>query len=822
MRWRGPNLEDVWAHPTAGPDLHALPPVSWNSGLGFNLDGKVKDTDFTSPDGEKGIDNNYYRAAGCWVSYRGAPYKSQRGIGINGYMRDGLYTILIVLSGRQDPMNDDEATLAFYQSKDKIVKDNQGQVAHDASFAILPTSRTQSLVKVSVKNGVIETTSPQELRLRDEAWNASIPDQLLLTGGKLRFKIKEDGGLEGYIGGYQSWKALYKKQAIPARDTETNQGLDLPSFYYALERYADADPDPVTGKNRRISAAYRLRAVPAFVLTPDYGKPVTVAQYFDPANQPRLAQNNAPRPVRRPGAGRLYASAVLVALAAGVPGCRPPRRLDGQRRDRGDLGPGGRPASAAGPVVGMRRLTESQYRRSVADIFGREIKITGRFEPEVRRDGLIAIGSGEASISAGGMEQSYAMGSSIADQVTGPELRKTLVACTPANPKAADTACAQNFIGHYGRLLFRRPLSPAELKASVALADKVAVQTKDFYTGLDESLGGMLTSPYFLFRVEKAGGPEAGGLVKVDDYTKASRLSFLLWNAPPDDALLTAAQKGELSTREGLQRQADRLTASPRLGDGVAAFFDDMLQMDKFASQTKDSQRFPKYSQVLADDARQQTLKTLVDLLVTKNGDYRDIFTTRDTFMTRTLALVYKVPYLSKDKWAPYRFADDSGRAGVITQISFLSLFSHPAESSPTKRGVALNEIFLCQPTPPPPNNVDFTAVNPDGPNKAKTVRLRLEAHVTNPVCAGCHTLVDPPGVALERFDTLGQYREREEGQLIDVHSQIGGKPFDGAVGLGQVLHDNPRASACVAKNLYATGTGRSGKGGATARRSMT
>lgn len=469
----------------------------------------------------------------------------------------------------------------------------------------------------------------------------------------------------------------------------------------------------------------------------------------------------------------------------------------------------GAPSKPAGQVVGMRRLTEAQYRQSIADIFSPDIKLVGRFEPEVRREGLIAVGSGEASISAGGMEQYYAMASSIADQVTGATLRKTLVSCKPANAKAADSACSQAVLGHYGRLLYRRPLSPAELKASVALADKVATETKDFYAGLDEALGAMLSSPYFLFRVEKAGGPAADGVVKVDDYTRAARLSFLLWNAPPDDALITAAQKGELSTREGLQRQADRLTASPRLADGVAAFFDDMLQMDKFASQTKDSQRFPKYSQVLADDARQQTLKTLVDLLVTRDGDYRDIFTTRDTFMTRTLALVYKVPYLSKDKWAPYHFSDDSGRAGVITQVSFLSLFSHPAESSPTKRGVALNEIFLCQPTPPPPNNVDFTAVNPDGPNKAKTVRLRLQAHVTSPACAGCHRLVDPPGVALERFDTLGQYREYEEGQLIDVHSTIGGKPFEGAVGLGQVLHDNPRTASCLARNLYAAGTGR-------------
>ena len=127
-------------------------------------------------------------------------------------------------------------------------------------------------------------------------------------------------------------------------------------------------------------------------------------------------------------------------------------------------------SSSAGQIVGMRRLTESQYRQSIADIFSPSVKLVGRFEPEVRRDGLNAVGSGEASISSGGMEQYYAMASSIADQVTGPELRRTTISCTPANAKAADSACATTVLSRYGRLLFRRPLSAAELKASVATA----------------------------------------------------------------------------------------------------------------------------------------------------------------------------------------------------------------------------------------------------------------------------------------------------------------------------------------------------------------
>jgi hypothetical protein len=218
---------------------------------------------------------------------------------------------------------------------------------------------------------------------------------------------------------------------------------------------------------------------------------------------------------------------------------------------------------------------------------------------------------------------------------------------------------------------------------------------------------------------------------------------------------------------------------------------------------------YPAFTLAAANDSREQVLRTLTDLLVTNNGDYRDIFTTRDTFLTRNLAMVYKAPYLSNAAWSPYTFPEDSGRAGVLTQISFLSLFSHPAQSSPTKRGVALNEIFLCQTIPPPPADVDFSAVNGTGPDRKATARLRLDQHRTNPTCAACHRIMDPPGLTLERFDALGQSRDTEDGTPIDVKSEIGGATIEGAHGLGKSMHDNPQVASCLVRNLYATGVGR-------------
>lgn len=474
----------------------------------------------------------------------------------------------------------------------------------------------------------------------------------------------------------------------------------------------------------------------------------------------------------------------------------------------------GAPASSAsakpGEVVGMRRLTAAQYRQSVADIFGADIKIQGRFEPEVRREGLLSVGAAGASVSAAGMEQYYAMAASIAEQATAAERRAKLMPCQPASATAADDACATLTLQKYGRLLHRRPLQPSELAARVKLANAVSTQSGDFYAGLREALTSLLTAPDFLFRIERAAPVKAvNGATPVDAYARASRLSYLLWNTTPDDELLRAAETGALLKPAGLQAQIDRMTASPRLEEGVEAFFDDMLQLELFEHQSKDPAHFPKYSQVVAAQAREQTLRTVVDLLVRRDGDYRDIFTSRDTFMTRGLAMVYKAPYASKDAWAAYTFPADSGRSGVLTQISFLSLFSHPARSSPTKRGVALNEIFLCEVTPAPPGDVDFSQVNGDAATVKKTVRLRLEAHATDETCASCHSMVDPPGLALERFDSLGEYREFENGERIDVRAEMDGHTFEGAAGLGLLLHDNPRVPACLARNLFASGAGR-------------
>ncbi len=458
-------------------------------------------------------------------------------------------------------------------------------------------------------------------------------------------------------------------------------------------------------------------------------------------------------------------------------------------------------------TTAIRRITESQYRHTIADIFGPDIKVNARFEPERRQAGLLAIGSTDLSVTTSGLEQYFAVGASISEQSMDPKTREALVGCQPADPRKTDAKCARQFIASTGERLFRRPLTEKEISSRLTTAENGANQAHDFYAGLQLSLTSLLLAPEFLFRTETAEpDPASPGQYRLDAYSKATRLSFLFWDTAPDAELMTAAKSGDLQTQVGLQKQVARLAASPRLADGARAFFTDMLQFDQFESLNKDAATYPKFSQAVANSAREQTLKTVVDLLIDKKGDYRDIFTSNDTFINRPLASIYKVPFASTAEWARYTFPQSSERSGILTQVTFLSLFSHPGRSSPTRRGVKLHEIFTCQPTPDPPANVDFSKVQA---TENGTVRSRLIDHMTNEGCSVCHQRSDPPGLTLEHFDGLGQLRTTENGAPIDVSAEIDGVKFSGAQGLGKFMHDDPNVPACLVKQVYGYSIGR-------------
>ncbi len=475
--------------------------------------------------------------------------------------------------------------------------------------------------------------------------------------------------------------------------------------------------------------------------------------------------------------------------------------------------PGGAPdtpATAEPPLAQaparVRVLTQDQYFNSLIYLFGSDARTDSRFPPFRRTDGLLALGAASAGVTASGVEKFQHAAQLIAAQVVDVRHRDFLIPCTPKSVNAADPACATQTIKVFGRQLYRKPMTEEKLAVTARAANEATGRLNDFYRGLAYALEGMLLDPNFIFAAETA-QPDPGnpGRLRLDAHSAATRLSLFLWNQLPDEALLIAADRGALNTRAGRAKVIDGMLANPRLEEGVRAFFADMLEFDDFDSLSKDSMVYASFTGQTAIDAREQTLRVIVDQLIKKNADYRDLFTSRTTFLSPSLAAIYRVQ--SAPGWVRTDLPEDTQRVGLLSQVSFLALHAHPARSSPTLRGKAVREQLLCQKVPEPPPNVDFSAVeNPRADHR--TARDRVTAHLANPVCAGCHRITDPIGLALENFDGAGQYRDTEKGAAIDASGTLDGKPFKDAAGLAQALRDSPALTSCLVRRTFSYAVG--------------
>ncbi len=255
---RGRKGENVYSQPWAAIE-HPYPLVEGDKAYGFDLDNNPN-TGFTGIDGTPGVDNNWYKVTGCVGYFRGRPRDSGGFKYSNESMHNGRFTILMTLQGEQDLRNDSAATLTFKTSPDPLIRDAMGGIAADYSFRVEPKPEFESTVPVVIKDGVIEIAEPQTIVLRD--WKHPIP--LTLFNGQLRFQITDNENLEGTVGGYRDWQLQWRywSHYIP----ELVVKLDMPSYWYALRRYADGQPDATSGEMTAISSAYNIWAVPAFAV----------------------------------------------------------------------------------------------------------------------------------------------------------------------------------------------------------------------------------------------------------------------------------------------------------------------------------------------------------------------------------------------------------------------------------------------------------------------------------------------------------------------------------------------------------------------------
>lgn len=264
---------ETYINPWAAEDP-GQPEVTSRIAEGFNLDGKIGPNNFVSPDGEKGIDNALYRAWGCNTPWRGNGSATLK-LRANDSMRNGLYTMVIRITGNQDPINDSDATLEIGYSPDKIVRDAHGGVAVDYSYRILKSAEYTRL-KATIKNGVVETEQVEHLHAPRTAWYYDQTGDTNFIKGKIRLNIAADGlSAAGLIGGYRNWRDLYTEVTFGGSNAagagtlgHTNK-MDQVALYFALRRNADGMYNEKTGRHDGISAAYRIEMSSAFVVNPD-------------------------------------------------------------------------------------------------------------------------------------------------------------------------------------------------------------------------------------------------------------------------------------------------------------------------------------------------------------------------------------------------------------------------------------------------------------------------------------------------------------------------------------------------------------------------
>jgi hypothetical protein len=472
-----------------------------------------------------------------------------------------------------------------------------------------------------------------------------------------------------------------------------------------------------------------------------------------------------------------------------------------------DTDTGGEPGDAFAPAEPvLPRLTAAQYRNAIAHLLGPGLPGVP-LEPDTNPYLFYNIGAASTFLSELGVQQ-YEEAADLLSRAVfdDPARREALVGCVPLAP--AD-ACAQSFIHTFGRRAYRRPLTAEERARWTKIAGDLA--EGDPWRGLRFAVAGMLQSPHFLYRVE-LGEPDPldPSRLRLTGWEMATRLSFLLWNGPPDDLLLEAAERGDLYTDAGLVAEAERLLEDPRARLALQDFFAQYLDLARLDHVSRDPARWPMWSPTMTASMRTEVQLLVDDLIHRRDSDIRQLFSTRRTFVNAELAALYGVQAegASPITFVPIELPEDGPRAGILSLGAFLAMNAHETITSPTLRGKYLRERVLCEVIPPPPGDVD-TDLGDDGINDAQTVREKLEQHQKDPTCAGCHAIIDPPGFLFEHFDSIGAYRTLENGRPIDATGNLDAIPLDGARELAAALETDPRVGRCIVNQLYRHATGR-------------
>jgi hypothetical protein len=386
--------------------------------------------------------------------------------------------------------------------------------------------------------------------------------------------------------------------------------------------------------------------------------------------------------------------------------------------------------------------------------------------------------------------------------------RRRLFVCYPAKTSDED-GCASRILGTFMRRAYRRPVTSEDIETPLRFF-KEARAKGGFDAGIEMALRALLVNPQFLFRIEKDPPPAAAKTAyRLSDIELASRLSFLLWSSVPDDELLDVASRGKLSDRAVLERQVKRMLADPRSESLVTNFASQWLYLRNLATINPDPRLFPDFDDNLRQAMRRET-EMFFESIIREDRNVLDLLRAKYTFVNERLAKHYGIPNVYGARFRRIAL-DDSGRGGLLSQGSILTVTSYATRTSPVIRGKwILDNILAMPPAPPPPQVTQLKEASATG--KVLSMRERVAQHRANPACAGCHNLMDPVGFALEKYDAVGRWRTKEGGMTVDATGNLpDGTKFDGPSELQQALLKRPEllVSTVTEKLLtYALGRG--------------
>jgi len=391
-----------------------------------------------------------------------------------------------------------------------------------------------------------------------------------------------------------------------------------------------------------------------------------------------------------------------------------------------------------------------------------------------------------------------------------PESLKKIFVC--GHPEShPENGCARVIVAHLARRAYRRPVTPKEVAQLTDLIAEVQRDGGTFGEGLATAIQAMLMSPHFLFRIERTPATQLTGASArpLSQYELASRLSYFLWSSMPDDALFAAAERGQLAQPRALEAQVRRMLLDPKAHALVENFGGQWLQVRKLESVKPDRKRFPEFDEYLRLSMRRET-EMFFESIIEEDRSILDFIDANYTYLNERLARFYNVPNVQGPQFRKVMFGPDAHRGGLLGQASVLTVSSYANRTSPVLRGKWVLENLVGAPPPPPPPDVP----NLDEAKIGSTMSMReqLEQHRQNPVCASCHTRMDPLGFGLENFDAIGAWRTQEGKFSINASGILpDGRSFEGPQGLEAVLKAQPDAfTECLTRKLliYALGRG--------------